>query len=389
MLCQSGINRLSRNHYFKHMKKILAVVIVLVVVAAIAASINKKENTSGGNAPIKIGAIISQTGVAAQFGEMSQKGIDLAVKEINSNGGIEGRKVEVIYEDDRTDPKIAAGLYHKLRGIDGVSAIIGSNFDFVTQPVFALASTSDTVIISPSNPRIAGIFDTNKNSFVMMSDFDKIIGAFDDYLKNESFNKLGIVRFNSGFSEEITRVLNDMVVAMGKPKISEQIYQEIGSNDFRTAILKLKQENVDLVFLDMIGPDPVLFMNQAKQLGYNPKVISHDGIRDAMAVKGTDPKIFNEVVIVNWNVSTKAFEDKFKAAYGIEQTNSANRAYDAVYVLAQAAAKTKNKSEIPNYLVATDFTTPNGEFDFSHEHSAENTEVKLMIVKNGVFEDYK
>ncbi len=368
-------------------KKIIGIIaLIIVILLVIFAFKNNKESSSE---PVRLGAILSETGVAASFGEMSRKGIELAVKEINDSGGVNGRKVEVIFEDDQTNPTAASGAFQKLNGIDNVDAIIGSNFDFVTQPLFSLAQTNKVVVISPSNPRIKGAFDPNDYSFVMMTEFDVIVKEFEEYLKNTQYSQLGIVRFESSFSESIMNTLNGIQTTLGKKPIIAETYKEIGNNDFRTIILKLKQANVDLVFLDMVANDPVVFMTQAKQLGYSPKVITHVGIQDALAMKDSDPKIFDGVVSLNWNVSPQSFTEKFTKAYGMAPDKSANRAYDSVYVLAQAVSQTKDLTNLPQTLENEVFTTPNGEFKFNENHAAENTEVRLEIVKDGKLTELK
>lgn len=361
------------------MKKIIVGIIVLIIIVLIIVSSGSKSNSG----EIKIGAVISETGVAAAFGEMSHKGIDLAVDEINKAGGVDGKKVTVVFENDQTDPKVSSGLFQKLTGIDKVSAIIGSNFDFVTQPLFSLAKTNNVVVVSPSNPRISGAFDTNQYSFVMMTEFSDIIRQFGNYLKNTEYTQLGIVRFESSFAESIQNTLNDMQKEMGKKPIISETYKQIGNNDFKTIILKMKQAKADLVFLDMIGPDPVTFVNQAKQLGYNPKIITHVGIQDALAMKDVDPNMFNGVYSINWNVSPESFVQKFEAKYGVMPDKSANRAYDAVYVLAQAISKSKDSVELAKKLETMTFTTPNGDFKFNANHAADSTEVLIQKIEGG------
>lgn len=365
------------------MKQVLIIgVVALLIIGGIA--YGTREHTSKTTDPITIGAIISQTGFAAAFGEMSQKGMELAVAEMNANGGITGRQVVLQIEDDATDPKTAAGLYQKLTSVDGLSAIIGSNFDFVTQPLFALAETGPAVVVSPSNPRIAGSFDTNAQSFVMMSDFEQIIGELEGYLNETSYTKLGIVRFDSAFSAEITRNLTTMAVADGKPAPVVETYQTLGGNDFRTAILKLKQEQVDLVFIDMIGTDSGVFLKQAAELSYSPQVVAHVGLVDALASEQFAPSLFEGVVMLDWNEVPVDFREKFVKAYGVEPTNSANRAYDAVYVLATAIAEVGNDpAALATHLSTTAFETPNGGFQFTHEHAADTTMVALRVVRGG------
>ena len=362
-------------------KYILGIIAVVVVVIIIIMGVRNSSNESGD--VIKIGAIISETGVASAFGEMAHKGLSLAEEEINENGGINGKLVKIIYEDDQTDPKVSSGLFQKVTGIDHVGGIIGSNFDFVTQPLFSLAKTNKVVVISPSNPRIPGAFDTNEYSFVMMTDFDSIIRSFKSYLQTTDYNKLGILRFESSFAEQIQSTLGDIQTELGKPAIVFETYKQIGNNDFKTQILKLKQAQADLVFLDMIGPDPVTFTSQAKALGYTPKIISHIGLQDALSMTDVDPNIFNGVVLINWNASPEVFATKFEAKYGIKPDKSADKAYDAVYVLAQAIAESSNTSDVASKLESELFTTPNGEFSFSPEHSAKSTAVLIQKVVNG------
>ncbi|MEY2641144.1 MAG: hypothetical protein RL150_537 [Candidatus Parcubacteria bacterium] len=359
------------------------VVVVVLVVAFITAFSGKQDIAS--DEPIRIGAIISQTGFAAAFGEMSQKGAQLAVDEINAAGGVDGRMVELLIEDDQTDPKVAAGLYQRMVG-EGVPAIIGSNFDFVTQPVFALAETGAAVVVSPSNPRIPGAFDTNARSFVMMSDFSTIIAALEPVLQQDTYTKFGVVRFDSAFSEEIVRNVDGMLAAHGKEPAVVETYKQLGGNDFRTTILKMQAAGVDMVFLDMIGTDSGVFLKQARELGYAPQVLAHVGLVDALRSEQFDVVLFEGVLMLDWNASPQSFQDAFVAAYGVAPTNSANRAYDAVYVLSQAIAEVgTDAGAIATYLEETTFETPNGVFAFTKDHAVETTLVSLKTVRNGEF----
>ncbi len=292
------------------------------------------------------------------------------------------------YEDDQTDPKASVSAYQKLTGINKVDAIIGSNFDFVTQPLFSLANTGETVVISPSNPRIPGAFDTNSHSFVMMTEFDDIVRTFKTYLQGTSYKQLGILRFESAFAESIQKTLGDMQGELGKKPLISETYKDIGNNDYKTQILKLKQAGVDLLFLDMVATDPITFTSQANQLNYHPKLITHVGIKDALNTKDITVKNFEGIVVLNWDVTTADFTNKFNTAYGMNPDKSANRAYDAVYVLAQAVAKSKTKAEIPSLLESTTFTTPNGAFTFNKNHAAASTAVTVEIVKDGKLVPY-
>ena len=362
----------------KKLPWILGVVVVVLVVAIMAWRSEEAPTSS-----IKIGAVLSETGAAAAYGEMSRDGIEMAANEINAQGGVNGRKVDVLYEDDQTDPKTAVGVYQKFTSIDHVDAVIGSNFDFVSIPIFALAKTQGTVVVSPSNPRIPGSLDTNANSFVMMSDFSKIIENLQPYMAAHPYKQLAVIHLQSGFGAEIAKTLGGINQNLGKPAMIEEIYQEIGGNDFRTMILKLKSAGVDVVYVDAVDPDILTFVNQAKQLGFAPRIMMETAVKDTLATPGVNRSLLNGIIVLDWDIMPSSFAQKFEALYHRAPDNSANRAYDATYILADAVAKNNGGTGLASVLEATQFTTPNGPFSFTSDHAASSTPVAIEAINNG------
>ncbi|TAK57042.1 amino acid ABC transporter substrate-binding protein, partial [Patescibacteria group bacterium] len=120
-------------------------VVVILVIAGFKLS-NKTQNEE----PIIIGAILPQTGIAAIVGETERQGIELAVKEINDEGGVDGRMFRVAFEDDRTDPKETVTAIRKLTSTQDVSAIIGGTWDFLANAAIPVAEAEQVVLISPS-----------------------------------------------------------------------------------------------------------------------------------------------------------------------------------------------------------------------------------------------
>src|SRR3990167_6450865 len=108
------------------MNKIIiwVIVLILVFVGIMALTGEKSEVPTSTTGPIKIGASVPLTGEAASYGEITKAGIDLAVKEVNDAGGIDGRMIEIIYEDDKCDTT-GSNVFNKLVNIDKVDAIIG------------------------------------------------------------------------------------------------------------------------------------------------------------------------------------------------------------------------------------------------------------------------
>ncbi len=368
--------------------KIIIGIIVIVVVVAVGYSIYKNQNKSVSDEQIKIGAILSLTGYAASYGEYAQKAISLAVDEINKTNGINGRKIEVIFEDDKTDAKSAVSAFQKLVNIDKVNAVIGSLWDFTTQPLIPLAIEQNVILITPTNFRIKDSFELNKNSFAMLPSFDKVINSVDDYINNQNINKLAVVRFASAFGQEITDTLAGIMNKRGQTSIIDEKYNEIGGNDFRTTILKLKQQNVDAVFIDMSDTDMINFLQRAKELGFKAKIMTHVAVLDLVNNPDIDKKLLDDIAFINWEAQPKEFSERFFDKYKINPAKSADRSYDAVYVLAEAFGKNENGS-VADYIENNKFKTINGDIKFTKEHIVENLPVEIDIIKEGKILKYE
>jgi ABC-type branched-subunit amino acid transport system substrate-binding protein len=174
----------------------------------------------------------------------------------------------------------------------------------------------------------------------------------------------------------------------GQPGIVNEEYAQIGDNNFRTTIAKLKSQNVEAVFLDMVGNDPINFLVQSKQLGFNPKIISYNSITDSFSEQA-DKSLLEGVVILNWEVSSKEFIKLYKTVYGIEPTKSAEKYFDAVYVLANSIANSVDQTKVAEYISKNEFTTPNGVIRFTADHAVENVPVKIQVIKDGMAGEYK
>jgi len=332
---------------------------------------------------IKLGGVVSLTGIAAGYGEPARNAMQLAVEEINESGGIESRPVTLVVEDDQTKPVSAISAFRKLTQIDGVDGVVGGIFDFATIPLFPVADAEKVAFISPTNLRISGGLEPTGNSFVLMPDFSKVIRELKTYLFKSQTKKLGVVHFKSVFGQQIATTLSEIMAELNREPIVDEAYTTIGNNDFRTTILKLKQQKVDVVFLDMVDIDPVNFLARSRDLDYHPQVISYYGIVDSFSAPDKDKSLLEGVVILNWESSSARFSALYQKRYGVLPTHSAEKSYVAVYVMAQAIAATKNREEVPAYLASHSFETPSGTIAFNADHAVNTTAVKIEMVKDG------
>jgi hypothetical protein len=206
-------------------------------------------------------------------------------------------------------------------------------------------------------------------------------GGLQDYLKRDDVKTIAVVHFKSTFGTEIAKTINQVSIEIGKGNIIDEPYTGFGTNDYRTTIAKLKQAKADTVFLDMVDIDTVTFLTQAKSLNFSPKFITYVGSYDAF--KDDNKSLLEGIVVLNWESSAPEFIKSYRKAYSTDPAKSANHAYDAVYVMAEAIAKTKTNADVANYISSNKFKTINGDIQFLGTHEVSSTPVEIDIYKGG------
>ncbi len=372
------------------MTKINKIIAVIAVVLIIGFAFNYNKNVKvANNSPIKIGASISLTGVAADFGAMSKKAMEMAVDEINTRGGVNGRLVELSIEDDATDPKTSLSAYRKLVDVNNVSAVIGGIFDFTLQPLIPITEQNQITLVSPVNFAIDETLEMNSYSFVMYPKFDEVISELESVIRDRNIQHLGMIRFESGFSKSIQTTLETIMKKVNSTPLITETYLGIGTSDFRTNVLKIKDEEMDAVFLDMLDFDIIKYLSIAKNLGFTKPIIGYTTLRDVVNNKELDKADLEGALMIDWEIPSDEFSKAFFAKYGEMPRRGANKSYDSIYMLAEAIAHTSDKKDVPAYIETHSFETLNGRFEITSEHTVAKTPVKIFEVRNGVLVEIK
>jgi branched-chain amino acid transport system substrate-binding protein len=370
------------------LSKIIGIVVILLILGVvIGGSHNRKSSDS--TDPIRIGASLSLTGVAADFGDMSKKAMELAVAEINENGGMEGRKVELYIEDDKTAPQDALSAYRKLVDIDHVDAVVGGLFDFTAQPLFPLAQNEKVTFVSPVNFAIEDSFVLNDYIFVMYPTFESVVRQLKDSIDKKGVKQMSMLRFQSDFSAEIEETIEEVLTELNKPALITETYPEIGNSSFRTPIVKLKEKNPDAIFLDMLDFDISRYLVEAKNLGFTPQLFAYTTLRDVLDKGETDPALLEGAIMLDWEIPSDDFTKRFEAKYSEKPRRGADKSYDAVYMLAEAIAHADSAEEVPEYIEEHTFKTPNATFSFTDDHAGTDLEVKVWEVKDGKLVEFE
>lgn len=330
------------------LKKILAVVLALVMVLALAACSKSESNT------IKIGSIGPLTGDAAQYGTAVKLGAELAVKEINAAGGINGYQIEFRMEDDVCDAEKSVSAYGTLKNW-GMQMLMGAVTSTCCKAVSTKAETDKMFLLTPSGSSVDCIKPANAFR-VCFSDPNQGIAAANYIAENKLGTKIAVI-YNS--SDSYSTGIKDAFVKEAAEKGLEVVAQEAFTNDnatdFSAQITNIKAKGAELVLLPIYYTPASLIMKQAKDAGYSPKFVGCDGMDGILGMENIDTSLVEGLIYLtpfvakSSNEAATKFANSFKEAYP-DQTQYLNQfaadAYDAIYIIKAAAEKAGIKPDM-------------------------------------------
>ena len=319
------------------MKKLLvislAIVLFIVVGCQKTPPIEEEKADS-----IKIGAALPLTGTGAVWGKNARNGMELARKEINEAGGINGRKLEIIYEDTAGVPQTGVSVINKLITIDKVPAVMGCITSSTTLAMAPIATRNNVVLFSPgaSNPKLSEAgpyFFRNFPSdaieapeIARMAHKELKLERVAILLVNNEFGKGHEIGFRAEFEK-----LGGTIVA------AESFAQE--ASDFRAQIAKIKKANPEGIFVPGYPKEMSTILRQLLEAGLKAKIICPSALIDNNLIKVAgavvEGVIFADQRPPDQNSSVvQHFLKAYRAAYNEEPGIVADTSYDAVRILA-------------------------------------------------------
>lgn len=237
------------------MKKIL---IVIIVILAVVFFLAQGQDTESEN--IRIGWIGPQTGQSAVLGMDSATAAQMAVDEINENGGIDGKMIELFIEDDQYITPKTVSAYRKLVEVHDVEIIMINTYSGL-QTLAERAHQDDVVLIDPLDCNTI-IEQLGENIFCLATDTESIAQVLYDYANEQEYKRAGVIYFNS---DTFMPYVKDVFIEGFEGEVFAHGHTA-DVNDFRTVLTSLKDQDIDtLVFL---GYDETgLAMKQARELG--------------------------------------------------------------------------------------------------------------------------
>lgn len=291
---------------------------------------------------IFIGGLAPLTGDVSQYGVMARNGAQLAVDEINANGGILGKQIKFECLDEQGDATEAVAAYNKLVQ-DGMVALWG---DVTTKPSIAVAQRAVEDNIPMITPTGTGADITIGRPNVFRACFtDPYQGTLmAHYAKEELGASTASILYDStdDYSEGLYETFKATAEEIGLEIINEESYEQ-GASDFNAQLTKIKSGNPDVIMAPCYYEDASKIIVQARSLGIDSKFLGPDGWASLLghmeesnlqALNGT--YYSNQYDMANPSEEMQAFMDNFEAAFGEAPDMFAALGYEAMYMLATA-----------------------------------------------------
>src|SRR3982751_4364745 len=366
---------------------------LLVAFIVVASLLSACQPQSGSADKVRIGVFMSLTGTTANFGISSTNGIKMAADEVNAAGGINGKQIDVLVQDDRSDASEAATIVTKFVTQDQVHAIIGEVASSRSIAAAPIAQNAKIPMLTPSstNPEV-----TKKGDYIFRSCFiDPVQGAA---IAQFAAKTLGAKRAaimvdrKNDYSTGLEKVINATFTKMGGQMVGTQSYQE-GDQDFNAQLTDLKGKNPEVIFVPGYYNDVGLIAKQARDKGITVPLIGGDGWDSAQlyAIGGAalNGSFFtNHYSPFDTDPKVQKFVNDYKSRYGSVPDALAATAYDAAKIMFDAIKRSNSLdgTAIRDSLAATkDYPGVTGNVTFNKDRDAVKPIVMIEIKDGGTY----
>lgn len=365
-------------------KTLLSILLIIGIISLTACSGGGGSSSS----ELYIGSANPMTGDSAQFGDMKVKAIELALDEINKQGGIDGKQVKLIAGDDTGNPKEAPNVAQKFAGDNKILAVIGHWNSSCTLAARGIYEAAGIPVITDSvNKQITD--GTTPHLFrVSLTDTTQAYN-----LAQYAYNQLGkrnaaILFTANDFGTGLKNDFTEEFERLGGKVAASETYFEGQSKDFSPQLTKIKGQNPDVIFIAGYYVETALIAQQAEPLGLDVPMIGTEGISSDELIKlgGAAVEGIRFAAFFHPEVEfpgTKEFVEAFRAKYNKEPDNYAALAYDSAKLILEGMKQNGATREgITKYLEEVkDFPGVAGPISFKNNDVTRN--ILILEVKNG------
>lgn len=376
----------------KRVSKVLTALVLGTVLAGLAAGCGGGEKKAD---TIKVGANLEMTGGSASYGISSKNAIELAFKEINEKGGINGKQLELVVADNKSEAAEATNAMQKLVSQDNVVAVIGPN---LSSSVIAASAINNSAKVLDIAPMATNPYVTVDQASGKTKDFNYRTCFIDPFqgtvMAKFATAELGVgnaavlIDNSSDYAKGLAQFFKENFVKEGGAVTAEESYLQ-KDTDFKATLTKIKATNPDFLYVPGYYQEVGLIVKQARELGMNMPIAGGDGWDSAKM-----PEIAGAAALNNTYFSSlyspedssdinKNFVASYEKAYGQKPDVFAALSYDSALLVAEAI---KNAGSTEPAKISEAMAKING---FSGVSGSVTFDDKHNPVKSAVILEYK
>lgn len=341
---------------------------------------------------IKVGEFASLTGKEATFGQSSHEGTLLAVEEINAAGGLLGKKIKLITEDNQSKAGESTNIANKLISRERVVALLGEVASGRSLEAAPIAQANKIPMISPAstNPSV-----TEAGDYVFRVCFiDPFQGTVMANFAKQTLKADRIALLTDAkndYSKGLAKAFKEQLAKNGGTLTAELDYNG-GDKDFKAQLTSIKSSDPQAVFVPGYYNDVALIARQAKEIGLSVPLFGGDGWESENLLQVAGDAVEGYYFSTHCSPDDdspkmKAFVEAYTAKYNKKPDAMAALGYDSVYVLAEAIkrAGTTEPAALRDAIAATkDFEGVTGKFSLDSSRNAVKS-AAIIQIKDGKF----
>lgn len=370
--------------------------VAVLLVAALMTMVACGKKSGGDKGDISIGVAGAHTGDLASYGLPTVKAAELIVEEVNANGGINGRMLKLVVEDEACKPELATNAATKLVG-DGVVAVIGHICSGATKAALGIYTDSQIVTISPSatNPPLTQSGDYPYFFRTIAPDDAQAQLEVDFVTSTLGAKKVAVIHDKGDYGKGFAEFAKTFFEQEGKVEVV--LFEGIttGSVNYSAIINKIQASGAEAVVFGGYHPEASKIITQMKKKGLDIPFLSDDGVKDDTFIKVAGE--YAEGVYASGPIDTSSnplaikavtdHQDKYQEEPGAFYLN----AYSAMLALVNAIEKagSTDSDAIAKALRTEKVDTPLGNISFDEKGDAIGVGFSMYIVKDGKYVEVK
>jgi branched-chain amino acid transport system substrate-binding protein len=347
--------------------------------------------------PFKIGAVFAVTGPASFLGDVEAKAARLAVDQVNSSGGIKGRKVELILEDSKSQETAAVLSIRKLITQDKVSVILGPSRTGDAMAAIPIVNEAGIVMLPPvSGVGVVEPVAQRKFIFRPGQGGELSVGKVLDYANRAGWKRLGVLYSSDAYGEDGRDNMRRLSASKGVLIAREESFSPTAT-DLKPQLVNFRSANVDAIFVHGVGAPSVVVYRNASELGLKTPLVSGHGQANSAFRKAVGDDVVGQPVVgapvLVWQelpakhpqrAPSENFNKLYQAKYGVPPDMFAGVAYDSALMTFKAFEEVgDDRLKIRDWFETRvkNFVGVTGTFTFSAtDHGGLTSDALVMMI---------